>query len=107
MANIRVLIADDSSLARGLLRCLLEAEPGIEVVGEAVDDGATLRLSVCDTGTPVPPAVAASLFREPVDSKSGLGIGLFQAARQAEGLGYRLALTRNEPGAVCFELSGG
>jgi two-component system chemotaxis response regulator CheB len=35
MANIRVLIADDSSLARGLLRCLLEAEPGIEVVGEA------------------------------------------------------------------------
>ena len=32
---IRVLIADDSSLARGLLRAILEEEAGIEVVGEA------------------------------------------------------------------------
>ena len=39
MANIRVLIADDSSLARGLLRCLLEAEPGIEVVGDELAIG--------------------------------------------------------------------
>lgn len=33
--RIRVLIADDSSLARGLLRAILEDETDIEVVGEA------------------------------------------------------------------------
>ncbi|GAA1401371.1 response regulator [Catellatospora coxensis] len=34
---IRVLLADDDALVRGGLRALLAAEPGIEVVGEAVD----------------------------------------------------------------------
>ncbi|WP_292256001.1 chemotaxis-specific protein-glutamate methyltransferase CheB [Marinospirillum sp.] len=32
---IRVLITDDSSMARGLLRAILEEEEGIEVIGEA------------------------------------------------------------------------
>ncbi len=35
MKPIRVLIADDSSLARGLLRSFLEGEEGIEIAGEA------------------------------------------------------------------------
>ena len=35
MGRIRVIIADDSSLARGLLRSFLESDKGIEVVGEA------------------------------------------------------------------------
>ena len=35
MGRIRVIIADDSSLARGLLRNFLESDEGIEVVGEA------------------------------------------------------------------------
>ncbi len=87
-------------------RAKRQAEPGIGVRVTLADDGAALRLTVCDTGAPVPTAVAASLFREPIDSRTGLGIGLFQAARQAEGLGYRLTLARNEPGAVCFELCG-
>jgi two-component system chemotaxis response regulator CheB len=32
---LRIVIADDSSLARGLLRAILEHEPDIEIVGEA------------------------------------------------------------------------
>src|SRR6185312_14894474 len=32
---IRVLIADDSTTARGLLRSILASDPGLEVVGEA------------------------------------------------------------------------
>ena len=32
------------------------------------------------------------------------GIGLYQAARQAEASGYRLVLERNEDGEVCFAL---
>ena len=35
MGRIRVVIADDSSLARGLLRSFLESDEEIEVVGEA------------------------------------------------------------------------
>ena len=35
MGRIRVVIADDSHLARDLLRAIFEAEPGMEVVGEA------------------------------------------------------------------------
>lgn len=36
---MRVLIADDEPLARQRLRALLAAQPGVEVVGEAVDGG--------------------------------------------------------------------
>ena len=62
-------------------------------------------LTVCDTGAPVPTGVAAHLFASPVASQTGLGVGLYHAARQAEELGYRLALAANEPGMVCFVLS--
>ena len=37
MTSIRVLLADDHSVLRAGLIALLEAEPGIEVVGEAAD----------------------------------------------------------------------
>lgn len=37
MGKIRVIIVDDSSLARGLLRSLLEGESDIEVIGEAAN----------------------------------------------------------------------
>jgi DNA-binding NarL/FixJ family response regulator len=35
--SIRVAIADDHALVRAGFRALLEAEPGLEVVGEAAD----------------------------------------------------------------------
>lgn len=62
-------------------------------------------LQVIDAGSPVPASVARRLFDGPVPSQMGLGIGLYQAARQAAQHGYRLALARNEPGEVRFELS--
>jgi signal transduction histidine kinase len=62
-------------------------------------------LKVEDSGSPMRAEVAAKLFDAPVASKSGLGIGLYQAARQAEQLGYRLRIASNEAGRVCFELS--
>ncbi len=34
---IRVVVADDQALLRGGFRLILEAQPDIEVVGEAVD----------------------------------------------------------------------
>lgn len=63
-----------------------------------------LRLTVCDSGDPIPESVAANLLRGGVVSENGLGIGLYQAARWAGQLGYRLTFTGNQAGKVCFEL---
>lgn len=62
------------------------------------------RLHLCDDGRAFPAAIVDGLFQGPVASENGLGIGLFQAARQAEQAGYRLALTENRDGRVCLSL---
>ena len=63
-----------------------------------------LRLIVCDSGAAVPESIAVNLLRGVVVSENGLGIGLYQAARWASQLGYRLMLPSNKAGKVCFEL---
>lgn len=77
-------------------------EPSLEV--RVSLDGDALR--VCDDGGAIPPQIAAGLLRAPITSTSGggLGIGLYQAARQAEASGYRLVLETNRDGEVCFAL---
>ncbi len=62
-------------------------------------------LTVCDNGAAIANDVAEQLFDNPVQSHTGLGIGLFQAAKQAVASGYRLVLAANEPGTVCFVLT--
>jgi DNA-binding NarL/FixJ family response regulator len=44
-APIRVLLVDDQALVRAGFRIILESEPGIEVVGEAIDGDAAIRLA--------------------------------------------------------------
>jgi hypothetical protein len=91
------------SVADNLIRNALAkrtAESGVRV--SVSMDAAGLR--VCDTGSAVPSEVEAGLLRSPVPSSSGLGIGLYQAARQAEAAGFRLALEKNRDGEVCFAL---
>ena len=66
--------------------------------------GKGLELRVHDSGHAVPAEMANDLLRAPVRSATGLGIGLYQAARLAEKSGYALALTENRDGAVCFAL---
>jgi signal transduction histidine kinase len=65
-----------------------------------------IELRVCDTGRAVPAELASKLLRAPVDSRTGLGIGLYQAARQAEAADFELVLRDNREGRVCFALSG-
>jgi len=72
-----------------------------------LESGEQLALRVCDSGAAVPAEIAAQLLRAPVPSKSGLGIGLYQAARHAEASGYRLELETNRDGEVCFALVQG
>jgi len=63
-----------------------------------------LRLIVRDSGDQIPEAIAAKLLRGVAVSENGLGIGLYQAARWAEQLGFQLSLIGNSSGNVCFEL---
>ena len=63
-------------------------------------------LRVRDTGRAVPQEIREGLLRMPVNSKEGLGIGLYQAARLAEAAGYALTLESNVDGDVCFALAG-
>ncbi|MBL8539164.1 MAG: HAMP domain-containing histidine kinase [Betaproteobacteria bacterium] len=97
-----------SSVAENLLENALfkaKNEAGLRISAQFASAGRTYSLRVCDDGSAIRAPVAESLFGGAVKSQTGLGIGLYQAARQAERLGYRLALTGNERGRVCFELA--
>lgn len=94
------------SVADNLLQNAIKkrgAELGIQIAVTFSPEGEG-SLRVCDSGSCMSTTTAAKLFDAPVSSQSGLGIGLYQAARQAEQLGYRLRLANNEMGQVCFEL---
>jgi sensor histidine kinase regulating citrate/malate metabolism len=97
----------DSFVENGIdnARDKMESEPGIEVSIVFACDLKRVELSVCDTGSPIPAAMAAKLFRAPIERAGGLGIGLYHAARQAKLAGYQLELSHNRAGYVCFTLA--
>jgi signal transduction histidine kinase len=64
-----------------------------------------VAVEVCDDGKVIAPALAVDLFRGPVPSETGMGIGLYQAARLLEHGGFALRLAANAPGRVCFRLA--
>ncbi len=79
-----------------------QSEPAITISVEIQPE--PMRLIICDNGDSIPENIAANLLRGAVVSENGLGIGLYQAARWAEQMGYRLTLISNRAGKVCFEL---
>jgi len=97
-----------NSVAENLIENALNKaknEPGLRVSATLLGGGQMHSLQVRDNGSPIGPSVAEALFAGPVKSQTGLGIGLYQAARQAEWFGYRLSIANNEGGEVCFELA--
>ena len=90
----------DNLLQNALAKRQNEAALHIHVSLSA--DAALMR--VCDNGSRVPVELLTGLLRAPVASDNGLGIGLYNSARQAGDCGYQLALASNAPGDVCFEL---
>ena len=62
-------------------------------------------ISVSDNGDPVPTSKVDKLFKQILPSKDGYGIGLYQSAQLVERNGYKLELTHNEPGNICFRVS--
>ncbi len=95
-----------NSAAENLLENALSKRseaPALQVsIAFQVQDGPALK--VCDDGAAIPAEVAQNLFRAPIVSKVGLGIGLYQAARHAEFYAYELKIASNEAGRVCFVL---
>ena len=63
-----------------------------------------LTLSVSDNGDAIPKHLASQVLNTVVISEDGLGVGLYQAARWAAQLGFKLVLKKNEMGNVCFEM---
>lgn len=64
-----------------------------------------LQLTVCDDGSRIPENIVSQLLTQPVPSRDGFGIGLYQAAKQLAHTGYQLNLIENVEGEVCFELA--
>ncbi|MCA1926403.1 MAG: sensor histidine kinase [Thiobacillus sp.] len=91
----------DNLLANALRK--RQSEPGV-----AVEARLKLHplpaLIVTDSGSAAPEHVARNLFQSPVASDFGLGVGLYQAARQAARAGYGLELTENQRGCVSLRL---
>ena len=87
-------------------RAKVAREPGTRITVALSAAKGSATLDVRDTGSAIPDAVAERLMREPIARPrgEGLSIGLYQAARQAVALGYRLDLASNSDGAVCFRL---
>lgn len=93
----------DNLLANAVQKRAATSDLLVTVTLESAPEGC--RLIVGDNGAPLDSALAESLFRGPVASRNGLGVGLYHAARMAEQQGYRLALASNQPGDVEFELA--
>lgn len=118
-ANTRILFQGDLSVCRleaptlfysvaeNLLQNIVakrRRQPGITATLRLVCTAHEATLEICDDGAAIPSAIAEKILRERVSSEDGLGIGLYQCARQAEQAGYRLSLTENTDGRVCFRL---
>ena len=78
-------------------------EPGITIV-VTLRTTPKLALSICDSGSPIPEDRLTSLFQRPVEDADGMGIGLYQAFKQAEAAGFEFAIDSNHKGKVGFRL---
>jgi signal transduction histidine kinase len=78
-------------------------EPRITVT--VILESQPFSLSISDSGSVIPSAVAHQLMNTIVSSESGMGIGLYQVARWAAQSGYRLELSENTEGKVTFRIS--
>ena len=82
-----------------------QLDPELQITISLMTENTNIKFSVCDSGDAINDKIVDKLFDQPMDSKTGLGIGLYQAARQAELNGFHLKLVHNEMGRVCFQLS--
>ena len=89
------------SVADNLIENALRKEADVTVTFAP----AHATLHVADTGAAIAQGLAAQLFAAPVASRSGLGVGLYHAAKQATQSGYTLTLAENRHCSVLFVLA--
>ncbi len=97
-----------SSVAENLLQNLArkrEANPEIKAEVRLGEAAGQLWLEVTDYGSVLSADVSEALFKRPVPSENGLGVGLYQCARLAAAAGYALTLAENRAGCVRFRLA--
>jgi hypothetical protein len=80
-----------------------QQQPGLHI--RASLSSHPFSFNVFDNGTALHEAVARQVLHTIVPSESGLGIGLYQAARWAAQLNYQMTLSENIHGAVNFKLT--
>ena len=113
--NFNALIEDDpmipadlfDSVSENLLENIFakqKSENDIKIYIDTIVKENVICLLIRDTGSAIDENTEKVLFKEPLNSDNGLGIGLYQAAKQAESLGYSLLLKNNVDGDVCFKL---
>ena len=95
--------AGDNLLQNALRKRRLDESLTIRASFRCMD---AIEFSVCDSGSAVAAEVLGGLFRGPVPTQSGFGIGLYQTGKLAEISGFSLTLRDNDPGRVCFSLGG-
>jgi len=82
-----------------------QVDPDIVITVTFITDTTSILLCVTDTGKAIEEHIAKSILNDLIASDNGLGIGLYQAAKQAKLLDYVLRLEENHDGNVSFELS--
>jgi signal transduction histidine kinase len=99
----------DSVLENFLDNALMKRQRarGIAITAAFTAGPEGVELRVCDDGRAIDEDVARRLFREPIEQRgeAGLGIGLYQCARQAKSAGFVVELASNRDGAVCFRIA--
>jgi len=115
-ANTRVFIDSDiennlvvpvdlfDSVAENLINNALTKTSATRIEVRLLSSNEVNLLSVCDDGDAIAAEIESSLFTRPVSSGSGMGIGLYQSAIMAHAFNYKLELSQNEHGRVCFNL---
>ncbi|MDM8558825.1 HAMP domain-containing sensor histidine kinase [Candidatus Parabeggiatoa sp. HSG14] len=105
-----VLIPEDlfDNVSENLLQNALmkrKREPDINIEVSLYINQHSLKLTVCDDGSPIPDEIFIHLFTQPVSSRDGFGIGLYHVAKHLAHTGYRLNISKNIESQVCFELT--
>jgi len=83
-----------------------QAFPELRIAVRIESENDRFSIFVEDDGEPVPAEIVDELFENPIPSRSGLGIGLYQSRTQADALGWTLEMDSNRSGQVRFALHG-
>jgi signal transduction histidine kinase len=102
--NTAIPIELFNSVVENLINNALRKKSADQVDIRLLSNETVILLSVCDNGEAIPQDIESNLFKQPVSSGSGMGIGLYQSSIMASAFNFELDLSQNETGKVCFNL---